>query len=93
MREHEGRTSRLGRELPLLDSITILEEFLAAHPDLPPGVRSKGTTSLANMHYKLARMYTEWGDTQAARAHWRKFRRRRPWDRRTLAALLRLPEK
>jgi glycosyltransferase involved in cell wall biosynthesis len=91
MREHEGRTSRRGRELPLLDSITLVQEFLAGHPDLPRSVRRKGTASLANMHYKLARMYTEWGDARSARSHLRKSLRVRPWDRRALASLFRLP--
>jgi hypothetical protein len=91
MREHEGRTSRQGRDLPLLDSITLIEEFLGAHPHLPRGVRSKGTASLANMHYKLASMYTEWGDARLAQSHLRMFRRLRPWDRRALAALIRPP--
>ena len=90
MREHEGRTSRQGRELPLLDSIIIIEEFLNMHPELPRDVRDKGTTSLANMHYKLARMYTEWGDARLARTHLRKSLRLRPLDRRAITALLRL---
>lgn len=90
MREHAGRTSRQGRELPLVDSIRLIEEFLGGHPDLPKSVRGKGLKSLANMHYKLAQMYTEWGDARTARAHLRRFVRLRPLDRRVVKALGRL---
>lgn len=90
MREHEGRTSRQGREMPLVDSISMIEDFLAGHPELPKDVAGKGQGSLANMHYKLAQMYTEWGDAEKAKAHLRSFVRLKPLDRRAIKALLRI---
>lgn len=90
MREHTGRTSRQGRELPLVDSIEMIEAFMSAHPALPEDTPRKGRDSLANMHYKLAQLYTELGEHKEARTHLMTFVRMRPTDRRTLKAILRL---
>ncbi|HUP28356.1 MAG TPA: glycosyltransferase family A protein [Chloroflexia bacterium] len=92
MREHQGRTSRQGGELPLLDSVALIDRFLRERPHLPRKVRNKGTSTLANMHYKLAQMYTERGDARLARSHLGKSLRLRPWSRRALASFLRLRE-
>ena len=89
MREHAGRTSRIQRELPLLDYVRLVEQFLAAHPELPPQTRAQGRRGLANVHFKLARLYLEYGDRAAARRHLWAFGRLRPWDRRGPAAWLR----
>ncbi|HEX9991000.1 MAG TPA: glycosyltransferase family A protein [Chloroflexia bacterium] len=89
MREHTGRTSRVLRELPLLDYIRIVEEFLSKHPDLPRQTRARGRRGIANAHFKLARLYKEYGDKAAARRHIKAFIKLRPWDRRAIPTYLR----
>jgi glycosyltransferase involved in cell wall biosynthesis len=89
MREHAGRTSRIQREIPLLDYIDLVTRFLAAHPHLPAHTRAQGRRGIANVHFKLARLYLETGDRVAARRHLWAFARLRPWDRRGPAAWLR----
>ncbi len=91
MREHSGRTSRIQREMPLLNSIKVITEFMEASSDkIPPEVRARGRRSLANINYKLARLYIDEGDPGAARRHLRALVRLRPWDRRALPAYVRL---
>ncbi len=89
LREHAGRGSRNERERPLADTLTILARFLADHPDLPAPTRARGRRGLANVHYKLARLYLAWGEPAAARRHLRALLRLRPWERRALGAYLR----
>lgn len=89
MREHAGRTSRNQREMPLLDYIRLVEQFLTAHPDLPTHTRAQGRRGIANVHFKLARLYLEYGERAAARRHLWALVRLRPWDRRGPAAWLR----
>ncbi|MDQ3929778.1 MAG: glycosyltransferase family 2 protein, partial [Chloroflexota bacterium] len=47
MREHAGRTSRIQREIPLLDYIQIVGEFLSKHPELPRQTRARGRRGIA----------------------------------------------
>jgi GT2 family glycosyltransferase len=82
MREHEGRTSRQEDVTPLLDYVRIVRRFLAAHPALPVAVRARGRYGLANVHFKLARIYLQKGDRAAARQHLASLLKLRPWDRR-----------
>jgi glycosyltransferase involved in cell wall biosynthesis len=89
MREHTGRTSRVLRDMPLLDYIQIVGEFLSRHPELPRQTRARGKRGIANAHFKLARLYKEYGDKAAARRHIRAFIKLRPWDRRALPAYVR----
>jgi glycosyltransferase involved in cell wall biosynthesis len=89
MREHGGRTSRRGRELPLRDYIRIIGGFLAAHPELPPATRARGRRGLANVHLKLARLYLEYGERAAARRHIRALLGLGLWNRRALAVAAR----
>src|SRR5207247_2030957 len=89
MREHNGRISRSRPEMPLLDYIGIVERFVAEHPDLPPQVRARGRKGLANVHFKLSRLYMERGDKAAARRHSGAMVRLRPFDRRALPAYVR----
>ncbi len=89
MREHAGRTSRIQREMPLLDYIELVAQFLAAHPELPPRTRAQGRRGIANVHFKLARLYLDYGDRTAARRHLWALGKLRPWDRRGPAAWLR----
>jgi glycosyltransferase involved in cell wall biosynthesis len=89
MREHAGRTSRSARELPLLDYIHIVERFLAAHPEVSSPVRARARKGLANVHFKLARLYAEEGDRAASRRHLWAMVRLRPLNRRALLAGLR----
>ena len=89
LREHTGRTSRAQREMPLVDTVAILERFLATHRDLPPAMRARGRRGLANVHFKLARLYWQHGEPATARRHLRALLRLRPWERRALLAYLR----
>jgi glycosyltransferase involved in cell wall biosynthesis len=89
LREHRGRVTRTEEEMPLLDYITLVTGFLAAHPRLPPRTRAQARRGLANVHFKLARHYLEGGDRAAARRHLWALARLRPWDRRSPAAWLR----
>lgn len=82
MREHTGRTSRQADATPLLDYVRMVRHFLEAHPALPAAVRARGRYGLANVHFKLARLYMEKGDRVAARRHMASLLRLRPWDRR-----------
>jgi hypothetical protein len=82
MREHAGRTSRQEDVTPLLDYVRIVRRFLTDHPRLPAGVRARGRYGLANVHFKLARLYLQKGDRTAARKHLASLLRLRPWDRR-----------
>jgi hypothetical protein len=88
MREHAGRTTHKLHELPLLDYITVVEAFLAANPELPRAVRARGRRGLANVHYKLARLYIESGEGEKARQHLWAMLRRKPLDRRAPASWL-----
>lgn len=90
MREHTARTSRMGRDLPLLDSTKLINQFIKQNPNIQNDAKRQAKGSMANMHYKLAQSYTEWGDQQKARTHLRRALRLRPWDRRVLAAMLRM---
>lgn len=90
MREHEGRTSRAKRDLPLLDYISIVERFIEAHPDMPSTARARARQGLANVHLKLARLYTELGEREHARKHLLASMRLRPLDRRVYSAYVRL---
>ncbi len=89
MREHAGRTSRAQREMPLLDYVGIVIRFLADHPTLPAATQAQGRQGIANVHFKLARLYLEEGDRAAARRHLWALGRLRPLDRRGPAAWLR----
>ena len=82
MRIHEGSRS-LGRQRQAsLEYIRIIRRFLAAHPHLSPEVKAKGRRGLANVHYKLARLYGDEGKRDAARRHLRAAVRLRLSDRR-----------
>jgi glycosyltransferase involved in cell wall biosynthesis len=89
MREHGGRTSRIQREMPLLDSLHIIEEFLEQRPNLLPDIKARGRKTLANIHLKLARISLESGDHRVARRHLWAMLRLRPWDRRVLPTYVR----
>ena len=89
MREHAGRTSRLAREMPLLDYISIVEGFLAQRPGLPPQTMARARRGLANVHLKLARHYLDYGDRREARRHVLALIKLRPTDRRAISTLLR----
>ncbi|HYP40423.1 MAG TPA: glycosyltransferase family A protein [Chloroflexia bacterium] len=89
MREHSGSTSRALREIPLLDYIQVVGEFLLKHPQLPRQTRARGRRAIANAHFKLARLYKEYGDKAAARRHIKAFVKLRPWDRRAIPAYVR----
>ena len=88
MREHTGRTSRVQREMPLLDYIHIVTDFLSKHPELPRRTRARGRRGIANAHFKLARLYKEYGDKDAARRHIKALIKMRPWDRRAIPTYL-----
>jgi glycosyltransferase involved in cell wall biosynthesis len=88
VREHPGRVSLQHGAKPLVEYIDIVEGFTARNP-LPTGVRARARTGLANVHLKLARLYLEGGDRQAARRHIVSVMRLRPWDRRWPSVFLR----
>jgi glycosyltransferase involved in cell wall biosynthesis len=88
MRKHGDSRSRAHSELALLEYIRIVESFLSSHPDLPADVRARGRKGLANVHFKLAKLYLETGDKASARHHLREQVRYRPWDRRVVRAYL-----
>lgn len=89
VREHAGRTTVAGRETPMLDYLRIVGGFLAANPVLTSGVRARARVGMANVHYKLARLYLAVGDRAAARRHLWSMSRLKPLDRRAPAAWLR----
>ena len=84
MREHEDRTSRQNDEMPLLDYVHIIRRFLAEHKELTPEIKARGRQGIANVHFKLAKLYLAKGDKRAARRHLAALARLRPWDRRAL---------
>lgn len=88
MRKHGDSRSRAHSELALLEYIRIVESFLSSHPDLPTHIRARGRRGLANVHFKLAKLYLEAGDKASARLHLREQVRYRPWDRRVVRAYL-----
>lgn len=89
IREHPSRTSYTHGDLPLQDHLGIVSRFLSAHPDLPPTVRARGRNGLANVNFKLARLYLERGEGGRARQHLLALLKLRPWDRRAPGAYLR----
>ena len=89
MREHTNRTSHAYQEQALTGYLRIVEEFLAAHPDLPPAVRVPGRRGLASVHAKLVQLYLSVGDKARARQHAGALLRLRPWDRRAVRAVWR----
>ncbi|HKP54298.1 MAG TPA: glycosyltransferase [Chloroflexia bacterium] len=88
MRKHGDSRSRERNELALLEYISIVERFLAVNPRLPVSVSKRGRRGLANVHYKLVRLYLDTGDRAAARRHLREQVKYRPWDRRAVSAYL-----
>jgi glycosyltransferase involved in cell wall biosynthesis len=90
VREHAGRTTLAGRELPMLDYLRIVRGFMAANPQLPDHVKARGRRGMANVHYKLARLSLELGDRSSATRHLWAMSRLKPLDRRAPAAWLRV---
>jgi glycosyltransferase involved in cell wall biosynthesis len=90
VREHEGRTTLAGRELPMLDYLRIVSDFLSDHPRLPRRVKARGRRGMANVHHKLARLYLALGDRASARRHLWAMSQLKPLDRRAPSAWLRL---
>ncbi|HEY0071147.1 MAG TPA: glycosyltransferase family 2 protein, partial [Chloroflexia bacterium] len=90
VREHAGRTTLAGRDLPMLDYLRIVRGFLAANPQLPDRVKARGRIGMANVHYKLYRLYLELGDRRSATRHLWAMSRLKPLDRRGPAAWLRV---
>ena len=88
MRRHPASRSRVSSEMAHLEYIQIVEAFLDEHPGLPAQTRAQGRKGLANVHFKLARLYMEDGKRAAARKHIRAMLRLRPLDRRALPAYL-----
>jgi glycosyltransferase involved in cell wall biosynthesis len=88
LRQHAGRTSLQGAEESLVGYVRIVEAFMAGNP-LTAEDRARGRRGLANVHFKLARLYLERGDRVAARRHIASLARLRPWDRRWPSAYLR----
>jgi glycosyltransferase involved in cell wall biosynthesis len=88
VREHAGRTTLAGREAPMLDYLRIVRQFMAANPGLPNGTKARARRGLANVHYKLARVYLERGNRAEARRHLWAMSRLKPLDRRAPAAWL-----
>ncbi len=88
IREHAGKTTRSLQEIPLLDYIPVVEGFLAANPPLPRSIRARARRGLANVHYKLARLYIDAGEMEKARWHLWAMSRLKPLDRRAPAAWL-----
>ncbi len=88
VREHAGRTTLAGREKPMLDYLRIVNDFLAANPSLPNRLKAHGRRGMANVHYKLARLYLAQGDKASARRHLWAMSRLRPLDRRLPTAWL-----
>lgn len=90
LRKHEGSRSRALAERAMLEYLKIVKGFLADHPQLPRQTRWRGRHGMANVHYKLARLYAEAGERTQARRHLRALLKLRPWDRRALALILNL---
>ena len=88
VREHAGRTTLAGREAPMLVYLGIVRRFMAANPRLPGRTRASARRGMANVHYKLARVYLEVGDRAGARRHLGAMSRLKPLDRRAPAAWL-----
>lgn len=88
VREHPGRITQAHGETPLLDYLRIVRAFLAANPSLPMREKARANKGMANVHYKLARLYLELGDRRAARAHLWSMSRLKPLDRRAPSAWL-----
>jgi glycosyltransferase involved in cell wall biosynthesis len=90
VREHAGRTTLAGRELPMLDYLRIVRGFLGANPQLPDRVKARGRRGMANVHFKLACLYLELGDRRSATRHLWAMSRLKPLDRRVPLAWLRV---
>jgi glycosyltransferase involved in cell wall biosynthesis len=89
VREHAGRTTLAGRETPMLDYLRIVSGFLAANPGLTNQARARAKRGMANVHYKLARLYLGIGERTSARRHLWAMSRLKPLDRRAPSAWLR----
>jgi hypothetical protein len=88
VREHAGRTTLAEREAPMRDYLRIVRRFLSANAHLPERVKACARRGMANVHYKLARVYLEVGDRAAARRHLWALARLKPLDRRAPSAWL-----
>jgi glycosyltransferase involved in cell wall biosynthesis len=90
MRDHAGRVSHIGGDLPLLDYIRMVSRFVAERPDLPASDRKLARLGIANAQVKLARRCLRRGDRRVALLHTLRLVKARPWDRRAPGLLLRL---
>jgi glycosyltransferase involved in cell wall biosynthesis len=82
MRAHGGSRSLAMQREAGLEYLRIVRAFLAEYPQLPPEVRAHGRDGIANVHYKLAKLYASSGRPREARRHALRFTRMRPLDRR-----------
>lgn len=88
IREHAGRSTLTWGEMPMIDYLRVVRGFLAENPQLPNNVRAHARRGMANVHYKLARLYLELGDQRAARRHLWSMTRLKPLDRRAPSSWL-----
>jgi glycosyltransferase involved in cell wall biosynthesis len=82
MRAHGGNRSLAMQREAGFEYLRIVEAFLAENPQLPPDAKASGRLGMANVHYKLAKLYAASGKHAAARRHALRFTRLRPLDRR-----------
>jgi hypothetical protein len=84
MRAHEGSRALARQTAANVEYLRIVRRFLASNPQLSASDKESGRRGLANVHYKLARLYLRAGDERRARRHARAFLKLRPYDRRAL---------